>query len=100
MYKRQEEIAGTANAETRIEVLDRLGPLWRYALFPVTGKKHQLRVHLCALGAPIVDDEWYPRPDTRSPDDFTRPLKLLAQGLQFVDPLNQEVREFTSRFTL
>jgi tRNA pseudouridine32 synthase / 23S rRNA pseudouridine746 synthase len=94
------EVAGVANAETRIEVEQRGGEFWRYALYPVTGKKHQLRVHLSALGAPIVNDELYPQPHIRSPEDFSQPLKLLAQGLQFVDPVTGETRAFASRFTL
>ena len=36
------------------------GDLWRYGLYPVTGKKHQLRVHMTALGASICNDPFYP----------------------------------------
>lgn len=94
------EVAGVANAETLIEVEQRSGEFWRYALNPVTGKKHQLRVHLSALGAPVMNDELYPQPHLRSPDDFSQPLKLLAQGLQFVDPITGATRAFASQFTL
>ena len=55
-FFRMQEVAGIPNSETRIEVLERDGPLWRYALQPITGRKHQLRVHMAALGAPITND--------------------------------------------
>ena len=60
---------------------------WRYALYPVSGKKHQLRVHMAALGAPILNDDFYPALADVAPGDYRHPLKLLAQGLAFVDPL-------------
>lgn len=96
-FFRMREADGIANSETRIEVLDSTGANWRYRLQPVTGRKHQLRVHMAALGAAIVNDDWYPRLAAK-PDrpDFTRPLQLLAQRLSFVDPLDGEPREFTS----
>jgi tRNA pseudouridine32 synthase/23S rRNA pseudouridine746 synthase len=101
-FFRMQEAAGEANTETRIEVAERLGELWRYALYPVTGKKHQLRVHLAALGAPICNDPFYPEVSDAADavDDYTRPLKLLAQGLAFVDPLSGEQRRFESRLSL
>jgi len=69
---------------------------WRYALHPITGKKHQLRVHMSALGAPISNDHWYPTLSTQDVDDYQRPLKLLAKSLKFVDPLSGELRRFES----
>lgn len=101
-FFRMQEVAGTPNSETRIEVIERLGALWRYALYPVTGKKHQLRVHLAALGAPICNDPFYPEVSAEqgAPDDYGRPLKLLARGLAFVDPLSGESRRFESRLSL
>lgn len=90
------EVEGEPNSETRIDVIDRDGPVWRYALEPVTGRKHQLRVHLAALGAPILNDPFYPLSPQALADDYTRPLKLLARSLRFVDPLEGSERWFES----
>ena len=100
-FFRMQEVPGPPNSDTRLEVLERRGDLWRYALYPVTGKQHQLRVHLAALGAPICNDPFYPQPlPADVADDYSRPLKLLAQHLRFVDPLSGREREFTSRLEL
>lgn len=107
-FFRMREVDGTPNSETGIAVLSREargegtgtgdgGPAhWRYALEPVTGRKHQLRVHMAALGAPIANDRWYPRVCEPAADDPARPLKLLASRLSFRDPLSGELREFRS----
>lgn len=96
-FFRMREGEGGANSETRVEVLDRSDGIWCYGLEPVTGRKHQLRVHMAALGAPILNDPFYP--DCRDPmvDDYARPLKLLARSLQFVDPLSGQERRFESQ---
>jgi tRNA pseudouridine32 synthase / 23S rRNA pseudouridine746 synthase len=94
------EVAGTPNTQTRIEVKSASGEWWRYALFPTTGKKHQLRVHMAALGAPIRNDDFYPTMLERDPDDFSRPLQLLARALSFVDPLSGAHRNFVSGLDL
>ncbi|MGH8061169.1 MAG: RluA family pseudouridine synthase [Pseudoxanthomonas sp.] len=96
-FFRMQEVEGDANARTRIEVLAAEGDWWRYALFPVSGRKHQLRVHMAALGAPILNDPYYPGLTAQGPDDYSRPLQLLARGLSFVDPLSGLEREFESR---
>ena len=59
-FFRQCEMPGTPNSETQIDVLEVLGDLARYALSPITGKKHQLRVHMNALNLPILNDRMYP----------------------------------------
>ncbi|WP_289539030.1 pseudouridine synthase [Pseudomonas sp. SO81] len=95
------EVDGAPNSETLLEVLERNGELWRYRLFPVTGKQHQLRVHMAALGAPICNDTFYPQlNDEKGVDDFERPLKLLAHSLEFADPLSGEARRFESAIEL
>lgn len=86
------EEAGEPNAETFVEHLG--GGLYR--LTPRTGRTHQLRVHMNSLGLPIAGDPWYPKVVDVSPDDFSTPLQLLAQRLEFVDPVSGIGREFAS----
>jgi len=95
-FFRMTEAAGAPNSETRIEVLERGPGDWRYALYPVTGRKHQLRVHMAVLGAPIRNDPWYPQLEEPQADDHAHPLRLLAQRLAFVDPVSGELRQFDS----
>jgi tRNA pseudouridine32 synthase/23S rRNA pseudouridine746 synthase len=96
-FFRMREVEGEPNSETHIDVLERGEIWWRYALQPVTGRKHQLRVHLAGLGAPIRHDPLYPDLLPRAAGDYTRPLQLLARHLSFVDPLSGEPRRFESR---
>jgi tRNA pseudouridine32 synthase/23S rRNA pseudouridine746 synthase len=99
-FFRMREIEGPANSETRIDVVARADGLWRYALTPVTGRKHQLRVHMAALGAPIANDGMYPSLVHRAAGDYAAPLQLLAKRLSFVDPLSGVARSFSSNFQL
>jgi tRNA pseudouridine32 synthase / 23S rRNA pseudouridine746 synthase len=71
-----------------------------FELTPLTGRTHQLRVHMNALGAPIVNDPWYPVVKDVAPDDFSAPLQLLAHTLEFDDPVTGERRRFVSGRTL
>ena len=99
-FFRMREVDGAPNSETRIDVIERAGDSWRYALEPVTGRKHQLRVHMAALGAPIRNDRLYPELTPVAADDYARPLQLLARALAFVDPLTGAERRFESRLQL
>lgn len=94
------EIEGEPNAFTRIDPIERGPETWHYALEPVTGRKHQLRVHMAALGAPILNDPLYPVLAAPAPDNPAHPLKLLAQSLSFVDPLDGSARTFESALRL
>ncbi len=98
----QHEISGEANAVTHIDVLEVHGDLARYALSPVTGKRHQLRVHMAALGLPILGDGLYPTLTPEGQIDYDRPLQLLARSIQFTDPISGQPRRFesTRRLTL
>ncbi|MBA0445788.1 pseudouridine synthase [Stenotrophomonas maltophilia] len=96
-FFRMDEVPGEPNARSRIELIDASGPVWRYRLLPETGRKHQLRVHMAALGAPIEGDDLYPQLQSRPEGRVERPLQLLAQGLAFDDPLSGEPRRFSSK---
>ncbi|MBS0393301.1 MAG: pseudouridine synthase [Proteobacteria bacterium] len=96
-FFRVREAAGEPNSETLIEVMERGVALWRYSLEPLTGRKHQLRVHMAALGAPILNDRYYPVLSGRHDDDYERPLALLARALEFVDPFSGTRRRFESQ---
>lgn len=99
-FFRMQEGPGVSNTETAVQVLEKNGDLWRYGLSPVTGKKHQLRVHMTALGASICNDPFYPQVLKDVEDDYANPLKLLARGLRFSDPLSGVERVFESRIRL
>jgi tRNA pseudouridine32 synthase/23S rRNA pseudouridine746 synthase len=87
------EEAGDANAITSVE----LSADGLYRLTPRTGRTHQLRVHMASLGIPIYGDPLYPKVIDVAPDDFSTPLQLLAQRIEFEDPRTGAHREFTSR---
>ncbi|HYP52190.1 MAG TPA: pseudouridine synthase, partial [Pyrinomonadaceae bacterium] len=73
-FFRMKEADGEPNSETRVEVVGSEGDATRYRLRPVTGRKHQLRLHMSALGIPIVNDRLYPEVCPPETDDFERPL--------------------------
>ena len=86
---------GEPNAETHIEPLGE----GRYRLTPRTGRTHQLRLHMATLGVSIDNDPLYPEVLPVQPVDFTAPLRLIAQRLEFDDPLTGEHRCFVSSRT-
>jgi len=96
----QQEVDGPVNAITHIEVLEVFGAHARYQLKPVTGQRHQLRVHMLGLGLPLVNDGLYPTLTPEGQIDHTRPLQLLAKELVFVDPVSGIKKHFESRRTL
>ncbi len=99
-FFRMHEVDGAPNSETGIDVIERGRDTWRYALTPVSGRKHQLRVHMAALGAPILHDPWYPLLQQSPLADDAVPLQLLAKALAFDDPLDGRRRAFRSEHTL
>ncbi|MEU4036443.1 pseudouridine synthase [Streptomyces collinus] len=95
------EVEGEPNAVTRVESAGHRDGLGRYRLVPETGQTHQLRVHLSALGVPILGDPLYPLVTPPVPaGDFRRPLQLLARRLEFTDPVTGAEHSFTSGRTL
>lgn len=113
VYMQMHETQGAPNSLTHIELQRRLAPspdqphnpaLACYTLKPITGKRHQLRVHMMSLGIPICNDGIYPtltpEQHTMTALDYAHPLQLLAQSIQFLDPITQTQRHFQSERSL
>lgn len=94
------EVDGEANAHTTVELLDHRHGLGRYCLTPLTGRTHQLRLHMSSLGVPILGDDLYPTASGRAVDDFTNPLQLLASAIEFTDPISKSMRRFQTGLSL
>ncbi|MGE5280378.1 MAG: RluA family pseudouridine synthase [Deltaproteobacteria bacterium] len=77
-------------AKTRYKVTGRFGAYTAVALYPETGRTHQLRVHLAHLGYPVLGDPVY-----GGKKNFSR-LALHAEVLGFTHPQTQERMRFTS----
>ncbi|HSS25210.1 MAG TPA: pseudouridine synthase [Mycobacterium sp.] len=95
------EEPGEPNAETLVELSPASGwcpqsPDGLYRLTPRTGRTHQLRVQMASLGIPIDGDPLYPNVIHVADDDFSAPLQLLAQRIEFDDPLTGDRRRFVS----
>jgi tRNA pseudouridine32 synthase/23S rRNA pseudouridine746 synthase len=91
-----QEIEGEPNSETRVDLLAARGEVSLYEARPLTGRKHQVRLHLAALGMPILNDRLYPEALPDAPAEFDAPLQLLARSLSFRDPLTGRARSFQS----
>jgi tRNA pseudouridine32 synthase/23S rRNA pseudouridine746 synthase len=112
---RADEMAGgeVLNSETWIDCVERIEArdlslqthtahrvaLARYVLKPVTGQRHQLRVHMNALGLPLVGDQLYPvvKRGPEETEDYSEALQLLAKTITFKDPLTGILRTFESQ---
>jgi tRNA pseudouridine32 synthase/23S rRNA pseudouridine746 synthase len=101
-FFRTQEVPGPTNSETRVALLHTDGQRALYALEPISGKRHQLRVHMNALGIPIEGDLFYPTVlrGPNAPEDFSQPLQLLAQSVRFSDPITGQTREWASGLRL
>ncbi len=98
-FLQMQEVEGEPNADTQIELIEIKQKWARYRLTPGSGKKHQLRCHLNALGIPIKGDQIYPilTPYQEYEIDFTNPLQLLAKEIYFKDPISNQERLFISK---
>ncbi len=90
----------SCNAHSIIRCIKQNEHLATFELQPITGKTHQLRVHMQSIGFPILNDKFYPKLQPKTAETFENPLQLLATTLQFVDPITKENREFKSSLVL
>ena len=65
----------------------------RVKLTPITGRSHQLRLHMLALGHPILGDKFYAHPQAKA---LSPRLCLHAESLQIQHPITGEMMEFTA----
>ena len=93
-------VEGKINSETEIDLIEHDSVWAKYQLKPITGKQHQLRVHLNRLGIAIKNDPFYPVVQHKREDDFSAPLQLLAKHIRFNDPVTFKEMEFSSKFEL
>jgi tRNA pseudouridine32 synthase/23S rRNA pseudouridine746 synthase len=122
-FMQMQVVPGEPNAHTEVELIalmPRCGPAagpdtptdapatgaaphhWaHYRLHPLTGRKHQLRAQMNAIGLPLRGDRLYPallpEPAPQAPADYSNPLQLLAREIAFTDPLTGARRCFISR---
>lgn len=85
---------GEANSHSVIRCLQQSNKKALFELNPVSGKTHQLRLHMQSLGWPILNDKYYPELESLSEDNYSAPLQLLAKELRFTDPVTQQPRHF------
>ena len=98
VFIKMHEVSGEPNSDSYIELIEKKGDWARYSLELGSGKKHQLRLHMSALGIPIKGDRIYPelKPHVIVGKNFQDPLQLLAKSLAFVDPLSGLEHQFFS----
>ena len=96
-FFRMGEVEGVVNSRTIVNVLEHNATWARYLLSPISGKRHQLRVHMAALGMPLLYDSLYPQVRPVNSGDYAQPLQLLAKSVRFVDPITQAEQRFVSR---
>lgn len=99
-YLLAQEVEGPANTHTTVSLLDERAGRGLYRLQPHTGKTHQLRLHMASLGLGIINDPFYPVLHPQAPDDYARPLQLLAHRIAFTDPVDGTERTYASRLAL
>ncbi len=82
-------------AETKWNVLERLGDAALLEVAPATGRTHQIRVHLSAAGHPVLGDRTYGQKTRLGGVRFLRQM-LHASVLGLVHPVTGKYMEFKS----
>ena len=93
---REEEVEDAQRAVTNYSVADRAADKAAWvSLKPVTGRQHQLRAHMSAIGTPILGDDKYGG-DRLVPPVLTNRLHLHARRVTFKHPRNGETVDVTA----
>lgn len=93
-------VEGEPNSHSVIRCLKKSGDKALFELNPITGKTHQLRLHMQSLGWPLLNDMFYPTLLPKADEVYSLPLQLLAKELRFIDPVTQQSRVFSSNTEL
>lgn len=93
-------VAGKSNSHSVITCIEQSTHEALFELRPITGKTHQLRVHMHCLGFGIKHDKYYPVLQQFSNDKIDAPLQLLAKSLDFIDPVTNAPRSFSAAHNL
>ncbi|TNF47252.1 MAG: pseudouridine synthase [Deltaproteobacteria bacterium] len=96
IWFRSKVVPGAINARSRIKRVGYRANKGHFLLYPHTGKKHQLRVHMSGLGFRILHDRYYPNLLDKQEDDLSKPLQLIARRVKFTDPISGGIMEFES----
>jgi len=97
---RMKTVPGKPNAISKISFIKSKKNRALFQLCPVTGKKHQLRLHMSELGFPILNDRYYPMLLPEIKGDFSAPLALVARKIQFCDPISGQQVSYESEHRL
>ena len=97
--------SGGENAVTNYEVLKRLKEHTLMKLNPITGRTHQIRVHLSSIGHPIIGDKIYSK---NAKIYKMKSFALIAKEIHFIHPITKKNfdiiveynKEFLSRLKL
>ena len=93
---RMKQVKGEINARTIVRPVKEKNGKTLFRVTPLTGKKHQIRIHLSSIGCKIINDRLYPDLLPEKAPDFQHPLKLQSKRLKFSDPVTGERFEFIS----
>ena len=97
--------SGGENAITNYEVLKKLKEHTLMKLNPITGRTHQIRVHLSSIGHPIIGDKIYSK---NAKIYKMKSFALIAKEIHFIHPITKKNfdiiveynKEFLSRLKL
>ncbi|HXG42294.1 MAG TPA: RluA family pseudouridine synthase [Dehalococcoidia bacterium] len=97
--QRMAVVAGGHEALTRYRVVEALGRCSLLEVEPVTGRTHQIRVHMAAIGHPVVGDRVYGRPSPLLGRQFLHAHRLAfalpgsGRTVEFLSPLPDDLRQ-------